>query len=131
MRKFHGIMRDRLRGEELRIERLIAGHLGREHAADLSGDALAIGVNRLTGEILIFRHLREDGGNFLCHAARNFIHLLVLQLLGFLWGLREWAVRLNFVGDGFGELVNFLGVNFGKFLVRHQGIRLALSDRIL
>ena len=131
MRKFHGIMRDGLRVEQLRIERLIAGHLGREHAADLSGDALAIGVDRLTGEILVFRHLREDGGNFLCHAARYFIHLLVLQLLRLLWGLRQWAVRLNFLGDSFGELVNLLGVDFGKFLIRHQGIGLALGDRVL
>lgn len=37
----------------------------------------------------------------------------------------------EFLGDSFGELVNLLGVDFGKFLIRHQGIGLALGDRVL
>ena len=131
MGELERVLRDGLRGDQVVLQLLVLRQFAGEDVADLVGNLLAVGVDRVAGEVLVVGHLVEDGLDLVRHAAGNLVHLLVLHLLGFLGGLWEGIVGLDLLGDGLGEGVDLVGVELVDLVVGHEHVGLALRNGVL
>ena len=115
---------------EVVVEDLVFGEFGGEHDADLVGDLLAVAGEGFAGEVLILGDVGEDGLDAGGEAFGDLVDLLVLDALGFLGGFGERVERLDFLGDGLGELVDLGLVGLGEFFFAHEGVGGAFFDGV-
>ena len=130
MRKLEGVLSHSLSLLQIVVQLLILGEFSGEYIADLVGNALAVLGDRITRQVLIFRHFRENGLNAVRHAGGDLVHLLVLHLLRFLRRFGEGIVGHHLLGDGLGQGVHPLGIELLHLLVRTEHVGLALGDRV-
>ncbi len=130
MAEFHRVLRNRLGRQYLAVQLLVAGHLGGEHAADLVGNALAVFVDFLAGEILVLGHVGQNGRYSFGEPSAHFVDLLILDFLGLFRSLGDLAGGRDFFGNGFGELLDFFRIELGDFLVGHEDVGRAFRDGV-
>ncbi len=116
-----GFLGEALGELDLGAEAFVAGEFAGEDGVDLVGDLAGVAVEGFAGEVLVAGDLAEDGLDAFGEASGDAVDLGALERGGFLVGLGQGVVGLEFLRDGGGEERGLFGLGGGGvFFVEEQ-----------